>query len=41
MPLNQFGFVSLDGVLGNDFFSGCGSLAIDLSSGVFALENGL
>ncbi len=40
LPLNQFGFAKLDGMLGRDFFLACGSWVIDLAKGVFALENG-
>ena len=39
LPLNQFGFVKLDGILGGDFFYGCGSLVFDLANGVFSIGN--
>jgi len=38
LPLNFFGFITLDGILGNDFFSGCGRVAFDLANGKFAIE---
>jgi predicted aspartyl protease len=38
LPLDQFGFVRLDGILGSDFFAACGSMVFDLANGVFAIE---
>jgi|GEM_PF-506841 len=39
LPLDQFGFVKLDGILGCDFLMGCGSLVLNLSEGVFSIGN--
>ncbi|TFG80813.1 MAG: hypothetical protein E4H23_01175 [Chrysiogenales bacterium] len=39
LPLDQFGFVKLDGILGCDFLLGCGSLVLNLSEGVFSIGN--
>lgn len=39
MPLNQFGLVRLDGILGMDFTAGCSSLKIDLQNGALILHH--